>query len=99
MTAGARRARAVLALALMGALVAPHAQASRLVVSSANSSSILRYNGQTGAFTDTFVGTGNGGMNFPEGMAVGPDGSLYVRSAGNILRIDGTTGVVTTFAS
>ena len=56
---------------------------------------ILRYDGRTGAFLDTFVPRGtNGGLNGPEGLVFGPDGHLYVASADTsaILRYDGRTG-------
>src|SRR5438552_2109214 len=90
LSAGARRAKAralaLVAALTIGALVAPHAQASRLLVSSALSNSLLRYDGQTGAFTDVFAGTASGALNYPEGMAFGADGNLYVRSSGSILR-------------
>ena len=46
----------------------------------------------TGAFINSFVTTGSGGVRYPEGLAFGPDGNLYVRSSGSILRYNGTTG-------
>jgi DNA-binding beta-propeller fold protein YncE len=54
----------------------------------------LRYNGQTGAFLDTFVPAGTGGLDHPSGLAFGSDGHLYVSSTttGSILRYDGGTG-------
>ena len=58
--------------------------------------SILRYNGTTGAFMDTFVPYGRGGMNRPQNLAFGPDGNLYVCSVDNghdaILKFNGKTG-------
>jgi len=60
---------------------------------------ILRYDGITGAFLDTFVASGSSGLDWPVDMVFGPDGDLYV---GNydpnggapfaILRYKGTTG-------
>src|SRR5262249_32667864 len=40
---------------------------------------ILRYNGSTGAFMNTFAGGGAGGeLVYGRGLAVGQDGNLYV---------------------
>lgn len=87
---GARKALTM--LAVLCALAAAHAQASRLLVGSALSNSILRYSGQTGVFTDLFIPAGSGGLSFPDGMVLGPDGNLYVRSGVSILRFSGQTG-------
>src|ERR1035437_5447525 len=43
-------------------------------------SSVLRYNGITGAFIDIFVGVGSGGLNAGRGLVFGPGSDLYVRS-------------------
>jgi hypothetical protein len=65
---------------------------------------ILRYNGHTGAFIDTFVAPGSGGLLNPLSVVFGPQGDLYVGSAttnskliaspgtSTVLRYDGTTG-------
>src|SRR3954447_15508341 len=55
---------------------------------------VLRYNAATGAFADTFIPTGAGGINFVTSMAWGPDGNLYIGDSGtsSIARYDGTTG-------
>lgn len=66
-----------------------------LYVASAGATSVvLRYDGQTGAFIDTFVTDGSGGLDHPSALAFGADGHLYVSSSANnsILRYDGTTG-------
>jgi outer membrane protein assembly factor BamB len=75
-----------------------------LYVASADTSEVLRFNGATGAFLDTFVTANSGGLLSPSDLAFGPDGALYVSCAGNlpgippangqgsILRYDGTTG-------
>ena len=38
---------------------------------------ILRFDGQSGEFRDTFVPAGSGGLNIPVGLDFGPDGNLY----------------------
>jgi sugar lactone lactonase YvrE len=57
---------------------------------------VLRYNGTTGAFINTFVSQGSGGLSFgtDAGLAFGPDGNLYVTSEGTnqILEYNGSTG-------
>jgi sugar lactone lactonase YvrE len=72
-----------------------HDGAQDLYVASANTNSILRYDGVTGSFMDTFVTPASGGLNSPADLAFGPDGDLYVSSyAGNqVLRYDGSSGV------
>ncbi|MEM6446032.1 MAG: NHL repeat-containing protein [Cyanobacteria bacterium P01_D01_bin.123] len=65
-----------------------------LYVSSGTNTSgnVLRYDGKTGAFIDTFT---QGGTLFrPYGNAFGPDGNLYVSSfrTDEIVRFDGVTG-------
>src|SRR3712207_4476954 len=62
-----------------------------LYVSDLSVSKVLRYDGRTGAFLDTFA---EGGVNRPTDLHFGPDGNLYV--AGNegdhVVRYDGRTG-------
>ncbi|MBK1987091.1 hypothetical protein A0J48_005990 [Sphaerospermopsis aphanizomenoides BCCUSP55] len=67
----------------------------------AETSSILRFDGQTGEFIDVFIGDNadtdedeTGGLIRPYGIAFGPDGNLYVASflTDQILRYDGVTG-------
>jgi hypothetical protein len=56
---------------------------------------VVRYNGTTGAFLDTFVPLGSGGLSHPATcMLFGPDRNLYVIAAdkGEVLRYDGHTG-------
>ena len=65
-------------------------------------STVLRYDGRTGAFIDRFVGDDpntngvdeSGGLLRPYGATFGPDGKFYVSSflTDQILRYDGTTG-------
>ncbi len=56
---------------------------------------VLRYDGETGAFIDTFVPTSSGALDGPSGLVFGPDGHLYVSSLNTdqVLRYDGTTGI------
>lgn len=75
-----------------------------LYVVSADTNEILRYDGETGVFLDTFVAARSGGLLNPGDIAFGPDGNLYVSSlgfstntpvipgAGKVLRFEGTTG-------
>jgi streptogramin lyase len=64
------------------------------VASGGATDKVLRYDGQTGAFIDTFVANGSGGLDQPGSLAFGPDGNLYVSSTetDSILRYDGQTG-------
>jgi len=64
-------------------------------------SSILRFDGQTGSFIDVFVGDNpntnldeSGGLIRPYGLAYAPDGNFYVSSflTDQILRYNGATG-------
>lgn len=66
----------------------------RLLVSSALSDRVLRYNPVDMSFVDTFVAAGSGGLNDPTGLAFGRDGNLYVSSQANdaVRRYDGATG-------
>ena len=61
---------------------------------SAETNFILRYDGQTGAFTDEFVTPGTAGVFRPGGIAFGVDGHLYVANhfGDSILRFEGGTG-------
>ena len=39
---------------------------------------VLRFNGVTGAFINTFIPAGDGGLSDPAAQVFGPDGNLYV---------------------
>ncbi|MEZ6059075.1 MAG: cadherin-like domain-containing protein [Planctomycetaceae bacterium] len=58
------------------------------------SDNVVRYNAATGAFVDTFVAAGSGGLDRAAGLAFGADGNLYVSSqfTDEVLKYDGTTG-------
>lgn len=64
------------------------------LVSGYTSNNIVRYDAATGAVIDQFVPSGSGGLSRPEGLAIGPDGNLYVSSSNThrIKRYDGLTG-------
>jgi hypothetical protein len=66
-----------------------------LYIGDYGTSSILRFNGATGEFMDTFISPGSGGLNGPGPlMLFGPDNNLYICSEQNnsVLRFAGTTG-------
>ena len=61
---------------------------------------ILRYNGTNGAFRQTFVANGAGGLTCPFDFVFGPDGNLYVADGvyatpsggAGVLRYNGSSG-------
>ncbi|MCY1075611.1 Vgb family protein [Archangium lansingense] len=65
-----------------------------LLVSRNTNSSVLRFDGKTGAFVSVFVSPGSGGVQNLAGMTYGPDDNLYIASfdSRNVLRFDGRTG-------
>src|SRR5262249_1445278 len=67
-----------------------------LYVASQSGGGILRYDGQTGQFIDTFIQPGESGPLYAYALTFGPDGNLYVGSAGGslagILPYNGHTG-------
>jgi hypothetical protein len=65
-----------------------------LFATSHASHEVLRFDGTTGNLIGTFVTSGAGGLNGPNGLRFGPDGYLYVvgNHNSNVLRYDGTTG-------
>lgn len=67
----------------------------RMYVTDWDSGCVRRYDGLTGAYTDTFVLAGSGGISGPQGLAFGRDGNLYVSSffGHSVLCYSGETGV------
>jgi streptogramin lyase len=63
-----------------------------ILAASWTTDSILRFDGETGAFEGTFAD--GGPLRFPAGLDYGPDGNLYVSSFywSSILEYDGQTG-------
>jgi DNA-binding beta-propeller fold protein YncE len=78
------------------------APATDLLVSSFRTNAVMRYDGATGAFLNVLIPSDpalNGGLTGPEGLAIGPDGNLYVSSfdptftrPGAVLRYNAKTG-------
>jgi hypothetical protein len=71
---------------------------TRSVGPTGRSGSVVRFNGSTGAFIDTFVPPDSGGLKIVRDLTFGPDGNLYLYSSSDILidvrvlRYNGTTG-------
>jgi len=65
-----------------------------LLVSSRATSSVKRYDGETGAFLGDFIAPGAGGLSLTQEVRIGPDGSVFVTGRGNstVLRFDRRTG-------
>jgi streptogramin lyase len=63
---------------------------NNLYVSSLGTGEVQRFNATTGAYIDTFVAAGTGGLSFPAGLQFGPDKNLYVSSllTHQIIRFD-----------
>ena len=61
-------------------------------------SNVKRYDGTTGAFIDTFIATGSGGLGAANAFTFGPNGDLYIStnlsggSSSDVRRYNGTTG-------
>ncbi len=82
---------------LQGPTAAVMGEDGKLYVAAFDGDSVLRYDGVTGQFLDTFIPAGTGGLNGPDaGMTFGPDGNLYVPSffSNRVLKFDGKTGAL-----
>jgi len=53
---------------------------------------VVRYDGKTGDFIETFVTDGSGGLDGPFNLIFGPDGNLYVSDLSGVLRYQGPSG-------
>ena len=86
--------RGNLFLAALTLALAPGLVRADLLVSSFSGHRVLRYSESNGTPVSVFIAGGSGGLNLPHGIAVGPDGNVYVASAGNdaVLRYQGTNG-------
>ena len=69
--------------------------AGDLYVSGQDDDAVSRFDGKTGAFRDTFVPAGTGGLKTIRGIVFMPGGDLLVasRDTHEVLRYDGRTGV------
>lgn len=84
------------AMSLAGALAVSPAVAlanEYVLVGSWASGDVRRYR-LDGSLVDTFIPARSGGLSYPDGMAYGADGDLYISDATNarVLQYNGTTG-------
>jgi streptogramin lyase len=91
---------AVLSIAALQMVIPENGRAD-LIVSSAHTDSILDYDQNTGAFINTLVPSGSGGLNSPEGLVFGPAGNLYVDSfsSNSVLRYSASGAFISSFVS
>lgn len=81
----ARAFFAVAAILAACAATAPpaHAAARDIFVSSRNTNSVKRFDGDTGAYLGDFLPAGQGNLLTPQEVRFGPDGRMYVTGLGN----------------
>jgi hypothetical protein len=65
----------------------------RILVSSANDSRVVEFDG-SGAHVGDLVAAGSGGLDYPTGMVIGPNGNLFVcsRDTDSVLEYDAGSG-------
>jgi len=81
--AGTMRAKCCFAFFACLVLASPAlADGEYLLVSSYWSHKVARFDAQTGAYVDDLIAADSGGLVLAEGLALGPDGNLYVGSVG-----------------
>ena len=83
---------AIVGCAAIACVMSAETLAGDLLVSSRFTNNVLRFSAQNGQFRGVFA-SGHGMAN-PNGIAIGPDGNLYVGNGDEpkVLRFDGTTG-------
>lgn len=66
-----------------------------VLVSNGTGNKVVRFNAHTGALLGDFVTAGSGGLSFPTGLTMGPNGNLFVssRNTNSVIQYNGTTGV------
>lgn len=75
-------------------VLCPTTCSAQLIATTSPTNEIKSFNAQTGALFAFFDSGNSGGVSNPEGLAIGPDGSLYVSSVTShqILRYNALTG-------
>lgn len=92
---GRRAAACLFALSVLGVVAsATGAETYKMLVTSASSNAVLRYQMETGTFVDQFIPPVVGGLRSPHRATLGPDGSIYICSGetDEVLRFDAETG-------
>lgn len=69
---------------------------SKVLVSSGSGNKVVAFDAHSGALQGDFVTAGLGGLSFPTGMTIGPNGNLFVSSRNNssVIQYQGTTGAL-----
>lgn len=67
-----------------------------VLVSNGTANKIVAFDAHTGALIGDFVAAGSGGLSFPTGMTIGPNGNLFVssRSTNSVIEYNGDTGAL-----
>lgn len=80
----------MLSLVLLAGAACLPAAAANLLVSNFGGSNVLEFDAGTGAYEGVY----ESGLNGPTGIALGPDGNVYVaqQNSGNVLKYNATSG-------